>query len=271
MTDTSRLPEPAPYSVRWVFQDYLLDNPKAPPALQDIVRAIMDETLSGDGVSEICARHGIDPALLHEFFLDLVLYYAGFALVDHELSREEVATVGRLKRLLGIQEGAFWGVRRDAVARLVSLGIERILADRQVSKAEELHQVELQALFDLGYDQFAELTAEAVAALFRDAEEEGRAGELLEAVRDLNPLVAVRRLVGGSDDLTPLVTGRVISKDVRYRVWARDGGRCVQCGSTKDLQFDHIIPYSFGGSNDYANIQLLCGECNRLKGASLEF
>lgn len=58
---------------------------------------------------------------------------------------------------------------------------------------------------------------------------------------------------------------RHISQDVKDRVWNRDGGECVECGSKEELQFDHVIPHSKGGSNGYANIQLLCGRCNRRK------
>jgi 5-methylcytosine-specific restriction endonuclease McrA len=44
-------------------------------------------------------------------------------------------------------------------------------------------------------------------------------------------------------------------------------GRCRQCGSATDLHFAHVIPWSKGGANTLANIQLLCGPCNRRKGA----
>jgi 5-methylcytosine-specific restriction endonuclease McrA len=61
---------------------------------------------------------------------------------------------------------------------------------------------------------------------------------------------------------------RVIPQDVKIAVSARDGGKCCQCGSTKDLHYDHVIPWSKGGANTVANIQLLCGPCNLRKGAS---
>ena len=60
---------------------------------------------------------------------------------------------------------------------------------------------------------------------------------------------------------------RVIPQDVKIAVAVRDQGKCVQCGSAEDLHYDHKIPWSRGGSNTVNNIQLLCGPCNRRKGA----
>lgn len=57
--------------------------------------------------------------------------------------------------------------------------------------------------------------------------------------------------------------GRVIPSTVKQEVWKRDGGRCVECKATDDLHFDHIIPYSAGGSSTKAeNIQILCARHN---------
>jgi hypothetical protein len=60
---------------------------------------------------------------------------------------------------------------------------------------------------------------------------------------------------------------RSIPQDVKIQVSVRDQGRCVQCGSAEDLHYDHKIPWSKGGANTVNNIQLLCGPCNRRKGA----
>jgi hypothetical protein len=60
-----------------------------------------------------------------------------------------------------------------------------------------------------------------------------------------------------------------ISAEVRNYVFQRDGGRCVTCQSSAELQFDHIIPVALGGSSEPENLQVLCGPCNRRKGASL--
>ena len=68
------------------------------------------------------------------------------------------------------------------------------------------------------------------------------------------------------ESLSKSVTrSRKISQTVKDRVWNRDQGKCVECGSNEKLEFDHIIPFSKGGSNTYRNIQLLCEACNRSK------
>lgn len=64
---------------------------------------------------------------------------------------------------------------------------------------------------------------------------------------------------------------RLIPKEVKLEVWKRDKGKCIKCGSKDNLHFDHIIPYSKGGSSLVAeNIQLLCARHNIAKKDKIE-
>lgn len=64
---------------------------------------------------------------------------------------------------------------------------------------------------------------------------------------------------------------RIIPTSVKLEVWRRDKGRCVKCGSRDNLHFDHIIPYSKGGSSLVAeNIQILCARHNLQKRDKIE-
>lgn len=64
---------------------------------------------------------------------------------------------------------------------------------------------------------------------------------------------------------------RVIPSWVKVEVWKRDQGKCRKCGTGAGLHFDHIIPYSKGGSSkDPENIQILCGRHNLEKRDNIE-
>ncbi|MDA1219857.1 MAG: HNH endonuclease, partial [Chloroflexi bacterium] len=56
---------------------------------------------------------------------------------------------------------------------------------------------------------------------------------------------------------------RVIPTAVKVEVWKRDGGKCTVCGAGDELHFDHILPYSKGGTSiKSVNVQLLCARHN---------
>lgn len=63
---------------------------------------------------------------------------------------------------------------------------------------------------------------------------------------------------------------RHISFKTKIRVVRRDNHTCQVCGKhllDDEVEFDHIIPISRGGSSDEHNIRLTCFDCNREKGA----
>lgn len=59
--------------------------------------------------------------------------------------------------------------------------------------------------------------------------------------------------------------GRGFTPWVMKEIRERDAGSCRRCGATEDLECDHIIPVSEGGTADASNGQLLCRKCHRQK------
>lgn len=64
---------------------------------------------------------------------------------------------------------------------------------------------------------------------------------------------------------------RIIPSAVKLEVWQRDRGKCSICGATDELHFDHVVPFSKGGTSlTAANIQLLCARHNLTKRDRIE-
>lgn len=70
-----------------------------------------------------------------------------------------------------------------------------------------------------------------------------------------------KRVVGNNNPL------RSEAKRLRPYILERDGYVCRRCGATDDLQMDHLIPVSRGGTNDLDNLAILCRPCNLNKRA----
>lgn len=91
----------------------------------------------------------------------------------------------------------------------------------------------------------------AVSILSRDPERARTASRRHEAQRRA-------RKAGARCDITPYALS------VLESLW---GSACLKCGSTKNLQWDHIVPLSKGGEHSVANHQRLCRKCNERKQA----
>ncbi len=173
---------------------------------------------------------------------------------DHIISGNEKFNVELLKKYFNIKEGDFYKIRYQEVEYILHRQFERIYQDNAVSKEEALGKVDLQDIFDLSYDQFEEFKEKEIRrALNQGADIAG-----LDASKFPKATAA-----------TIANANRHISQQVKDLVWNRENGRCRECQSNERLEFDHIIPFSKGGSNTYRNIQLLCEPCNRTKSGKI--
>ncbi|WPU63609.1 HNH endonuclease [Peredibacter starrii] len=62
--------------------------------------------------------------------------------------------------------------------------------------------------------------------------------------------------------LPPVKVGRVIPAAVKRDVYSRDK-KCTNCGSFRNLNYDHILPYSMGGPSTKENLRISCSPCNQ--------
>ena len=122
--------------------------------------------------------------------------------------------------------------------------------------------------------KWAEANKEAIAAKKREYHEAHK--EALNAKRraryvaDRERVLARQREYKREYDRTP--AGKVTAKRARAkRRGAPCNGtvkhfkladKCVRCGSTEELELEHITPISQGGSNHIENLTTMCAECN---------
>lgn len=219
--------------------------------ISDVAELIYNNELSRENLETILTDHKIRRVEdIKEELLDLLIVYINLVLNDHIISEKENRNVGLLKIYFKIKEGDFYNNRYYEVEDILHRQFERLYLDNSINKEEALHNVDLQNLFDLSYDQFDEFKEKEV----RKALEQGTDISDLDTARYPKVFKTV------NDD-----AGRSIFQQVKDLVWNRDKGKCRECGSNEKLEFDHIIPFSKGGSNTYRNIQLLCEPCNRTK------
>jgi hypothetical protein len=67
----------------------------------------------------------------------------------------------------------------------------------------------------------------------------------------------------------PRRISRNIPRGIMMRVARRDHNTCQLCGRLlrdDEIEFDHIIPLSKGGSTEESNLRVACRDCNRGKG-----
>lgn len=170
-------------------------------------------------------------------------------------------TAAAPERLL-TQFGA-WQVREDGVRcpyRDVRVGAEELRNFSSMSK------VSMRLLRGFGFNGIS------------PAEEQDMVDALDWATRWYMAPEKVRR--GWRPDLCPATEPkppadrpyrRSIPNRIRFMVMKRDGYRCQLCGRTANdgvqLDIDHKIPWSKGGSSQVDNLWVLCNPCNSGKSA----
>jgi len=203
----------------------------------------------------ILEKYSIDYVKDKGKILDTLLRYMEIVLEDDILTQEELFCIKQFKRIFKIKEGDFYENRSTKIVRIMIAQLYKIYIDKKVDKTEALHKVSLQDLFDLNYDQFNEFDLLEVENVLNTGAN----------IADLDTFV---QSYSNKNNFNRISRSRTITREVMEEVFIRDKGKCQVCGSSENLEFDHVLPFSKGGNNTSNNIQLLCFECNRKKSAN---
>jgi hypothetical protein len=153
-----------------------------------------------------------------------------------------------------------WFIGTGCPPSRLDLDQYRAMATQQQIRPQQLAQTEFRSWWWFGdafYWDSERYTPEDVLALLRDRQR--REQQKLERAH----------MMFNAEQTTMGNRRRPIPRELRRLVFERDGGRCGECGSNFDLQYDHVIPVALGGATSFENLQLLCGPCNREKSADI--
>jgi tetratricopeptide (TPR) repeat protein len=169
-----------------------------------------------------------------------------------------------------------------AMAQLSNVNYEDAIKDFNLAIQEDPKDVDAfteRGWINVKWEHYSEAVKDFSEAIELEPQKErpyrGRAlarkslGDLNGAERDTKKANELKPKIEEESE-TEIQKRTPIPEKVRHAVWRRDQGMCVRCGSRENLEYDHIIPLSLGGSNTERNIELLCEKCNRSKGDKIQ-
>jgi hypothetical protein len=171
-------------------------------AVAEILLLLSQGILDGAAFATIINQHGLNrEPWFRDQRLDLVIGYVSAILSEGDIDSKTLDSIATLKRCLGVSEGDFISLRPAEVAALLNGELEQILEDDFIDAIEDLRQTELQAAFDLSYDQYLQLTR----------------AELERAMASLMERLEMARRSRGSDS-SRLLEERIAALDPIYQL-----------------------------------------------------
>lgn len=162
---------------------------------------------------------------------------------------------------------------KDNMNKLRHKAFEEVVKPKLLKLQEKIKENQpLRILRDsLEYGEHAYLYKDAIYKFDRDYSDEEILLQILDFEdKERRKFERLKRKLDLTQQVDKAPKREIIPEEVRIAVWRRDEGKCSKCGSRKNLEYDHIIPISKGGSNTVRNIELLCEECNRKKKDHIE-
>ena len=137
----------------------LIARKEYPEVIKAALQLIVDGKMSSLALEKVLAEKGIRRITdIKEKTLDVLLDYADVILEDDVLTPEELANLKMLKLFFRIDEGDFQKNNKfERVESIIVRQLEKLYADNILDEQEALHQSDLQGVFGLGYDEYANI------------------------------------------------------------------------------------------------------------------
>jgi hypothetical protein len=123
----------------------------------DIIELVYCKKLNRHTLLAIIREYKIkDIADIKEELLNLLIAYINIVLKDNIITDDELRNLKILKLYFRVKEGDFYKKCYKGVENILHQQFEILYSDNKITSEEEKHDLRLQELFDLSYDQFDE-------------------------------------------------------------------------------------------------------------------
>lgn len=190
----------------------ILSQQELQPYMQEICELIIDKTISRQKIESVLKEYDINKKEAQKEFLDLILYYIEIALKDGVLTIKEKENILFLKKLFKIEEKSFYKFKKQEIAEILKVQLQRIyLNDLKIDNSETLFKVDLQEIFNLGYDEFLEfVNEEAIVALEQGAK-----------IEDLDTFIKDYKSIEEPHNENEQTENEMLSFDEKYENWKK--------------------------------------------------
>ena len=103
-----------------------------------------------------------------------------------------------------------------------------------------------------------------------DADELEKEVQRLMADDDVTAKKGIYEYLLSNKEMEKKLNIRAFTESQKRSAYERQGGKCALCGkehSFEEMEGDHITPWVEGGKTNVDNLQMICKDCNRRKGA----
>jgi len=171
------------------------------------------------------------------------------------------------KTLLKLKPEAALPKEKEKQVTETKTEVKFLLEDTLRAKLEEVRSLLGPKGASMSYAElFTHMADLSVGALKSKKFGKKRAGKVSDTEKPKQEAVVPKAKVGAplpTSQVDHLDTSRYVAAKVKHEVWQRDGGRCRQCGSQRNLNIDHVVPIARNGRSDAENLRLLCFQCNQ--------
>lgn len=135
-----------------------IEQEKYSTTMNGLLNLVVEDKMNSLARNEYLSNLGYGIDDMKSESLSVIIDFAKSCLTDDYLSEEEMRNIGLLKLFFHVKDGDFiQNGKREDVQEILTLQLEKMYQDNQISNDEAISKTKLQELFGLSYDEFLDI------------------------------------------------------------------------------------------------------------------